>query len=191
MVRKLLFRPSFKLFRGFVTNHSLVHLIFCEILGLAITLILIFYRCSICVVTCNHSAMPFQLCRLKNLPITTRLIYTVGHKHGVPITTCQGPLGTHILTNIRDNAVDTLLTAKQLFHLCPTLFQRSTGYRTQTLGFRVKPLINFLSFAQVLFYISGLITQIKNNLILYRFIKLIAMNIRAKSLYRFLLIRME
>ena len=191
MVRKLLFRPSFKLFRSFVADHSLVYLIFCEILGLSITLILVFYRCSTCIVTCNHSTMPFQLCRLKNLPVTTRLINTVGHKHGISIAACQSPFGTHILANIRDNTVDTLLTAKQLLHFCPTLFQSCPGDRTQTPSLRVKPLIDFLSFAQVLFYISGLITQVKNNPIFYGLIKLIAMYIRTKGLYRFFLIRME
>ena len=160
MVCKLLFRPSFKLFRRFIANHLLIYLILGEVLGLSITLILVFYRCGTCIVTCNHSAMPFQLCRLKNLPITTCLINTVGHEHGVPITTCQSPLGAHILTNICNNAVDTLLAAKQLFHLCPTLFQSGTSHRTQPFCLRVKPLINFLSFAQVLFYIPSLIAQV-------------------------------
>ena len=136
----------------------------------------------------HDGALALQLGFLKQFVEFACLIDTTSHQHGITPPIVQARFCLHIKNNIRYNLSQSGLGAEHLLQIAPALFQLGFCHTGQTARFCLKPSVDPILLDNILLHLTSLITQIQNHFIPHSFIKLIAMDVRAKYLQTGLLI---
>ena len=189
LLDKLFLDLFFKCLRVFSTQHLHVDLVLLHSLGLAI----ITYGFSANIthrwfVRSHDGALALQLGLLEQFIEFARLIDTASHQHGIPPPIMQARFCLHIKNNIRHNLSQSSFRAEHLLQIAPTLFQLGFCHISQPARFCLKPGVDPILLDNILLHFTRLIAQIQNHLIPHCFIKLVAMDIRAKHLQTGLLV---
>ena len=189
LLDKLFFDLFFKCFWVFSTQHLHVDFVLFHRLGLAI----ITYGFSANIahrrfVRSHDGALPLQLGLLEQFIEFARLIDTTSHQHGITPPIVQARFCLHIKNNIRYNLSQASFGTEHLLQITPALFQLSFCHTGQPARFCLKPSVDPILLDNILLYFTSLIAQIQNHFIPHCFIKLVAMDVRAKYLQTGLLI---
>ncbi len=120
-----------------------------------------------------------------------RLKDAARHQHGVAVAVHQARAGGHVQQDVGDDDRKPILTGQHPLHGSPLLLELRAGQVIQPLGLGLEPLVDLVAVGQRLVDVARLIAQIQHHALAHGLIEFVGVDVAAKDLDAFLLVRLQ